>query len=101
MPATNEHSRDSYCGVKLWGGFKEDIDKAHISFNITTVFNDGRVGEMRGEDNFTSWVDIVQNDTLQSSPKKGKAVITSTTVLFREWVPEVRLLSLMYHTGNS
>ena len=73
--------------MKLWCSFKEDIEKAHLSFNTTTHFNDGRTDEIR-EDIFTSSMDTVQNDTLQSAPRKGKAVITSTTLLIGG-VPEV------------
>ena len=34
-------------------------------------------------------MDIVQNNTLQSTLRKGEAVITSTTLLIGGWVPEV------------
>ncbi|CAD6565719.1 MAG: hypothetical protein ASARMPREDX12_006737 [Alectoria sarmentosa] len=79
---------DSYCGVKIWGTFGQNLTAAHLSFNITTHFDDGRKGHVRGEDDFMHWADVIQNDTLQSEPTKGKAVITSTTILLGGWIPE-------------
>ena len=65
------------------------LTNPHISFNITTHFNDGRIGQMPGEDDFCKWMDVVQNDTLRCPPKEGKATLSSTALLLGGWVPEV------------
>ena len=44
---------------------------------------------MPGEDEFCKWMDVVQNDTVQCPPKKGKATLSSTVLLLGGWTPEV------------
>ena len=56
---------------------------------IATHFNDGRIGQMPGEDDFCKWMDVVQNDTSQCPPKEGEATLSSTALLLGGWVPEV------------
>lgn len=84
---------ESYCGVKIWGTFTSNLTNLHISFNVTTHFNDGRIGQMPGEDDFCKWMDVVQNDTSQCPPKAGKATLSSTALLLGGWVPEVSHLA--------
>ncbi|KAK0512196.1 hypothetical protein JMJ35_005324 [Cladonia borealis] len=79
---------ESYCGVKIWGTFTSNLTNPHISFMITTHFDDGRQGQMPGEDDFCKWLDVVQNDTSQCPPREGKATLSSTALLLGGWVPE-------------
>ena len=80
---------ESYCQIKAQGAFKANLsDSAHISFNVTTYFDDGRNGEMRGEDGLCNGVDIVQNGTKQCPPLTGNATVTWTAILVAEWIPE-------------
>lgn len=78
-------SSESYCGVKIRGTFTSALTTPHISFKVFTHFNDGRIGEMPGEDDFCNCMSVVQNGTLQCPPKAGKA----TVLLLGGWLPEV------------
>ncbi|MCJ1404372.1 hypothetical protein MMC11_007597 [Xylographa trunciseda] len=82
---------DSYCGIKAKGRFKTKLsDSAHISFNVTNHFDDGRTGGLSGEDDLCNWENIVQNSTKQCPPREGNATVTWTVLLLGGWLPEAR-----------
>ena len=67
----------SRCGIEAQGRFKTNLSNStHLSFNITTHFDDGRTGGLCGEDDLRGWVDVVQNDTEQYPPREGNATVT-------------------------
>ena len=41
----------------------EDVNEAHMSLNVTTKFDNDREGEVRAEDEFLEWMEVVQNGT--------------------------------------
>ena len=87
-PADQRRS-ESYCAITLTGTFTRALNNPHLSFNVTTHFDDGREGEMPGEDEFCSWIDLVQNGTRQCPPTEGPAVMQGKVLLLDGWVPEV------------
>ena len=56
--------RESYCKVEMHGHFLESLVDTvpHISFNVTTQYEDGREGLLPGEDDFCNWLEIEQDD---------------------------------------
>lgn len=81
--------RESYCTLTAFGTFTKDIPSAHLSFNVTTHFDDGREGLVPGEDNLCNWAEVMQNDTKHCPPLKGDARLRWETILLGGWIPEV------------
>ncbi|KAI9890970.1 MAG: hypothetical protein M1814_003471 [Vezdaea aestivalis] len=60
---------ESYCKVSIEGEFVSSLlnTTPHLSFNVTTHFDDGRTGLVPGEDDFCSWADVFQDDDEDSA----------------------------------
>lgn len=65
----NNRNSESYCKISMEGEFVSSLlnTTPHLSFNVTTHFDDGRTGLVSGEDHFCSWADVFQDDEDSSS----------------------------------
>ncbi|KAI4191763.1 MAG: hypothetical protein LQ346_004614 [Caloplaca aetnensis] len=80
---------ESLCKVNITGSLTRNVTSATISWNITTHFNDGRVGQIPGSDDFYPWVSVFQNDTRTHHLQPGAAVMNQSFLLLGGWVPVV------------
>ncbi|KAL9034314.1 MAG: hypothetical protein Q9180_005476 [Flavoplaca navasiana] len=78
---------ESLCKINVTGTLTKNITNATISFNVAPHFNDGRVGEIPGIDDFYSWVDVYQNHTRTRHLQPGPALMNQSFLLLGGWVP--------------
>ncbi|KAL8749568.1 MAG: hypothetical protein Q9184_006756 [Pyrenodesmia sp. 2 TL-2023] len=78
---------ESLCKVNITGSLTEEVTNATISWNITTHFNDGRVGQIPGIDDFYRWVNVYQNDSRTHHLQRGPALMNQSSLLLGGWVP--------------
>ncbi|KAL8979052.1 MAG: hypothetical protein Q9205_005522 [Flavoplaca limonia] len=78
---------ESLCNINVTGTLTKNITNATISFNVAPHFNDGRVGEILGIDDFYSWVDVYQNHTRTRHLQPGSALMNQSILLLGGWVP--------------
>lgn len=90
LRAGADHScSESLCKVNITGTLTKKVTNTTISWNITTHFNDGRVGHIPGIDDFYRWVNVFQNDTRTYGLQPGPAVMNQSFLLLGAWVPVV------------
>lgn len=80
---------ESLCKVNITGSLTKKVSNATISWNVTTHFNDGRVGQIPGIDNFYRWVNVFQNNIRTYHLQPGPALMNQSFLLLGGWVPVV------------
>ncbi|KAI4270769.1 MAG: hypothetical protein L6R38_007019 [Xanthoria sp. 2 TBL-2021] len=78
---------ESLCKINITGNLTKYITNATISFNVAPHFNDGRVGEIPGIDDFYQWVNVYQNNTRTRHLQPGPALMNQSFLLWGGWVP--------------
>ncbi|KAL9051586.1 MAG: hypothetical protein Q9206_004651 [Seirophora lacunosa] len=78
---------ESLCKVNITGSLTKPVTNATLSWNVTTHFNDGRVGQIPGVDNLYRWVNVFQNGTRTWDLKPGPALMNQSFLLLGGWVP--------------
>lgn len=85
----NRECSESLCKINITGNLTKYITNATISFNVAPHFNDGRVGEIPGIDDFYQWVNVYQNNTRTRHLQPGPALMNQSFLLWGGWVPVV------------
>ncbi|KAI4206167.1 MAG: hypothetical protein LQ348_001053 [Seirophora lacunosa] len=91
---------ESLCKVNITGSLTKKVTNATIAWNITTHFNDGRVGQIPGIDNFYRWVNVYQNDTRTYQLQPGPALMTQSFLLLGGWVPVANYSAVVNVTSD-
>ncbi|KAL8961441.1 MAG: hypothetical protein Q9193_002002 [Seirophora villosa] len=90
----------SLCKVNITGSLTRKVTNATIAWNITTHFNDGRIGQIPGIDNFYRWVNVYQNDTRTYQLQPGPALMTQSFLLLGGWVPVANYSAVVNVTSD-
>ncbi|KAL8724858.1 MAG: hypothetical protein Q9166_007712 [cf. Caloplaca sp. 2 TL-2023] len=91
---------ESVCEVNVTGVLTKNVTNATISWNITTHFDDGRVGQIPGIDNFYRWVNVFQNDSRTWDLQPGPALMNQSFLLVGGWVPEANYSAVFNVTSD-
>ncbi|KAL8911217.1 MAG: hypothetical protein Q9171_003564 [Xanthocarpia ochracea] len=98
--ADHHHHSESLCKVNITGSSTKEVTNATISFNVTTHFNDGRVGEIPGIDDFYRWVNVFQNDTRTYHLQPGAALMNQSFLLLGGWAPVANYSAVINVTSD-